>query len=218
MKATPLQPRVAAGVLLVVVAVAIFGVPSGPAHAQAGPELADFDRAGLAVEALALFTAGDTGDEPALYSAAGSLGPDAEAIVRVLYVASYDGGAVLRLNDAGPLVLREYFGPGGAGNDLTVWVQTAGSTVRFPASGVRSVGGNYVNFGVGAAAAPVLGGIAAGDRFILALTRPAPAPTVTATSTATATGTPSATASPPGTPKPASGGVGSLPPPVGAPR
>ena len=132
-----------------------------PAAVMGQSELAlsDFDQDGLEVEALALFAAGDAGSEPALYNvssrwdASGKLlegeigiGPDNVPVQRVM---SLSGGATLRFNDAdGDLSLRDYFGSGGAGSDLTVWVHTAGGSVSFPASGFGSAGGNYINFNV----------------------------------------------------------------------
>ena len=161
-------------------------------------ELSDFNRGGLEVEVAALFEAGGAGSEPALYSASGSrwtesgslvdgevlLGEDSSN-VRVMLPKS--DGSLLRLNDDGPLVLRDYFGSSGDGADLTVWIQTAQGTVSFAASDVRSVGFSYVNFNVPQAARSTLSGIASGDRFILALTRPAPEPEPTPTPEPTAT-------------------------------
>ena len=65
-------------------------------------------------------------------------------------------------------------------NDPTVWVQTAVQTVNFAASDIASPGSNYINFNLSSSAGTLLGGIVAGDRFILALTRP-PTPEPTAT-------------------------------------
>ena len=134
-----------------------------------------------------MFEAGDVGSEPALYSASGSrwtesgslvdgevLLGEGSSIVRVMLPQS--DGSLLRLNDGGPLVLRDYFGSSGDGADLTVWIQTAQGAVSFAASDVGSVGSSYVNFNVPQAARSTLSGIASGDRFILALTRPAPEP------------------------------------------
>ena len=135
----------------------------------------------------ALFGAGGAGSDPALYSASGLrwtesgslvdgevLLGEGSSIVRVMLPES--DGSLLRLNVDGPLVLRDYFGSSGDGADLTVWIQTAQGAVSFAASDVRSVGSSYVNFNVPQAARSTLSGIASGDRFILALTRPAPAP------------------------------------------
>ena len=139
-----------------------------------------------------MFEAGDAGSEPALYSASGSrwtesgslvdgevLLDEGSSIVRVMLPKS--DGSLLRLNDGGPLVLRDYFGSSGDGADLTAWIQTAQGAVSFAASDVGSVGSSYVNFNVPQAARSTLSGIASGDRFILALTRPEPEPEPTAT-------------------------------------
>ena len=185
-----------------------------PVAAQGQLSLSDFDREGLEVEALALFIAGDAGSEPALYNvssrwdASGELldgeigiGPDNAPVQRIM---SLSGGATLRFNDASALSLKGYFGANGDGSDLTIWVQTAGGSVSFPASGFGSAGGNYINFNVPSNAAAHVAGIAAGDRFILALTRsaPAPEPTATATPSPTPTPTPSPTPSPTPNPEP----------------
>ena len=85
-------------------------------------------------------------------------------------------GSLLRLNDGGPLVLREYFGASGAGADLTVWVLSAAGTASFAAADVKSVGSNYVNFNVPETEREVLRSIGSADAFVLALTRPAPEP------------------------------------------
>ena len=81
-------------------------------------------------------------------------------------------GSLLRLNDDGPLVLRAWFGESGAGADLTVWLQTDAGTTSFAANDVKTVGNSYVNFNVPATGRAIVTGIGAGDRFVLALTRP----------------------------------------------
>ena len=147
--------------------------------------LADFDVSGLEIELAALLMAGSEGSPAALYSAQGSrwavsgslvdgelgLGVDESPVVRVM---SIGGGSVLRLNDSGPLVLRDFFGASGPGADLTVHIQSAEGAASFAVEGrVRSAGSNYVNFDLAEPAAGLLGGIGDGDRFVLALTRPA---------------------------------------------
>ena len=192
-----------------------------PAVAQEdSPSLADFDRSGLEVEALALFEAGGA---TTLYSAAdsrwGAAGSLVEGdvefdedtpIVRVMLPER--DGSLLRLNDGGGVVMERYFGQSGAGEDLTVWIQTGSATASFPANDVRTAGSNYVNFEVPQSGRAVLSGIGPGDRFILALTRPAPTPEPTPESTATststtgeqvATSTPATTTEPVSTPIPA---------------
>ena len=181
-----------AGVLITLAALA--GAMS--ADAQGSPlSVSDFDQSGLQAVALASF---DAGGDTTLYSAPdsrwGASGTlvegdvnldDDTSITRVMLPNS--DGSLLRLNDDGGLTLRDFFGASGAGADLTVWVQTSAGTARFAASGVRSAGVNYVNFNVPASERAVLTGIDTGDRFLLALTRPAPntaatgAPAITGT-------------------------------------
>ena len=99
------------------------------------------------------------------------IGPGDVPLQRILHQA---GSATLRFNyDNAALSLKDYFGAGGAGRHLTIWAQTAGGRASFPASAVASAGGNYVNFNVPSGANALFAGIGSGDRFILALTRPA---------------------------------------------
>ena len=144
-----------------------------------------FDRSGLEMEVLASFEAGGAAT---LYSAPGSRWGASGSLVegdvaldagsRIVRVMVPDrNGSLLRLNDDGPLVLREFFGESGAGADLTVWVRSAGGTASFAASDVQTAGNGYVNFDVPESGRAVLRGIGQGDRFVLALTRPAPEPT-----------------------------------------
>ena len=184
-----------------------------PAAAQGQLSLSDFDREGLEVEALALFIAGDAGSEPALYNASSRWDASGELLdgeigigqddVPVQRIMSLSDGATLRFNDAdGDLSLKDHFGANGDGSDLTVWVQTAGGSVSFPASGFGSAGGNYINFNVPSNAAAHVAGIGAGDRFILALTRPTPIPTPSPTPSPTPTPEPTPTPTPSPTPTP----------------
>ena len=181
-----------AGVLVTLAALA--GAMSADAQSST-LSVSDFDQSGLETVVLASF---DAGGDTTLYSApdsrwgaAGSLVEgdvdidDVTRIVRVMLPNS--DGSLLRLNDNGGLVLRDFFGQTGAGADLTVWMQTSAGTASFAASGVRSAGSNYVNFNVPASERAVLTGIGTGDRFLLALTRPAP--NTPATGDPTITGT-----------------------------
>ena len=171
----------------------------GSAEAQTSSlSVADFDQSGLQVLALASFTAGGA---TTLYSSADSrwgatgsllegavdLSADSK-IARVMVPAR--NGSLLRLNDDGPLVLRAYLGESGAGADLTVWLQTDAGTTSFAANDFKTVGNSYVNFKVPATGRAILTGIGAGDRFVLALTRPAPEPVPTTTPTPVPTPTP----------------------------
>ena len=186
----------------------------GSAEAQTGSlSVADFDQSGLQVVALASFTAGGA---TTLYSSADSrwgatgsllegdvdLSADSK-IARVMVPRR--NGSLLRLNDDGPLVLRAWLGESGAGADLTVWLQTDAGTTSFAANDVKTVGNSYVNFNVPATGRAIVTGIGAGDRFVLALTRPAPEPVTTPvpTPTPTPTPTPAPTPTPVPTPTPA---------------
>ena len=167
-----------------------------PAFAQGSPlSVADFDQDGLETVVLASF---DAGGSTTLYSASdsrwGASGTlvegdvdldDETSIVRVMLPNT--DGSLLRLNDGGGLTLRDFFGQTGTGADLTVWVQTSDGAASFPASDTDTVGGNYVNFNVPASERAVVSGIGTGDRFLLALTRPAP--NTAATGEPTITGT-----------------------------
>ena len=179
-----LTPRLAASLLALAVALAV-GSPTGDgfAEAQTSPlSVADFDRSGLQVVALASFSAGGA---TTLYSSAdsrwgatgslleGDVGLSADSkIARVM--APRRNGSLLRLNDDGPLVLRAWFGESGAGANLTVWLQTDAGTTSFAANDFKTAGSGYVNFNVPATGREVLRGIGQGDRFVLALTRPEP--------------------------------------------
>jgi len=181
--------RRAVGVFAVWVLLAgLAGGSGAAAESGPGPVLADLGLSGSEADLAALLVAGDDAPSGTLFAAEGSrwaasgslaggelgLGSGESPVVRVMVLG---GGSLLRLNDSGPLVLRDYFGAGGDGADLSVRVSTAGGEAGFSVAGsVRSAGSNYVNFDVPAGDRPVLAGIGAGDRFVLALARPAPEP------------------------------------------
>ena len=147
--------------------------------------VADFDDSGLETVVLASF---DAGGDTTLYSASDSrwgasgslVGGDVNLdddtpIIRVML--PNNDGSLLRFNDDGAdggLVLRDFFGASGAGADLTVWVQTGAGTASFAANDIDKVGKDYVNFKVPSSDRSILTGIGTGDRFLVALTRPAP--------------------------------------------
>ena len=145
--------------------------------------LAAFDTEGVATDVLALIEAGarpdvfsrpPRGDAGTLLDGEFDLSGDPEAFnaMRWRDQGSGAGSERISLHDNGPLHLRNYFDAGGAGNDLTVRIQTAGGAIAFPVAGnIGAGGGNYVIFNVPAADQAFLAGIAAGDRFIFALAR-----------------------------------------------
>ena len=144
--------------------------------------VADFADNGLETVVLASF---DSGGDTTFYSAADSRWGESGKLVEgdvdlnentriVRVMAPNSDGSLLRLNDNGGLTLRDFFGPSGTGADLTVWVQTSAGKASFPANDIDKVGGNYVNFKVPSDDRSILTGIGSGDRFLLALTRPAP--------------------------------------------
>ena len=146
--------------MALLVSVPLFGVTLGEARpSEDSLSTAGFDTAGLESVVLASFNAAGS---KTLWSAVGSrfgshgtlvegevvLDNDT-SLVRVMVPNS--NGSLLRLNDDGTsagLVMRDFFGAGGEGADLTVWVKTAAGTARFAASGVRTAGKDYVNFNV----------------------------------------------------------------------
>ena len=143
--------------------------------------LADFDTAGLELDVLALLRAGDGGAGTlfalpprgvvgAILDGEIGLGADDEIITRI----RRRSGAVLAFNDNGPLLLADYFGPGGDGADLTLYVQTTAGVGSLPVSTTTSAGGNFIQFGpLGTDLDALVDGIEDGHRFILAFARAA---------------------------------------------
>ena len=143
--------------------------------------LADFDAAGLEVDVLALIRAG-AGPNNTLYAAPPrgtvgallegdmGLGESEVAITRI----RRRNGTMLVVNDNDALSLAKYFGSGGAGADLTLYVQTLAGVASIAVSAHARAGGNMIHFGaVDSDFQALLDGIADGDRFIFALARPA---------------------------------------------
>ena len=152
--------------------------------------LADFNDTGLEVETAALLVASAPGTAVNNFYVASSRGGSGtpiegelgvgtgETVIDRLRRASTEN---LTLNDSNsPVALdfNAYFGTSGAGADLSVYLQTAsdgvvGFTVT---SAFLSAGGNWLNVTLPAAARTLLDNLATGERFILALARPAPVP------------------------------------------
>ena len=143
--------------------------------------LADFDTAGLELDMLALLRAGGGGGGTifalpprgvvgAVLDGEIGLGADAEIITRI----RRRNGNMLAFNDNGPLSLADYFGTGGDGADLTLYVQTVDGVASLPVSTAGSAGSNFVQFGpIGSDLDAILDGIDDGQSFIVAFARAA---------------------------------------------
>ena len=143
--------------------------------------LADFDAAGLELDLLALIRAGSgpggtifavppRGSVGALLDGELGIGASEAAITRI----RRRNGAFFMINDNAPLVLADHFGSGGAGADLTVYVQTVDGLGSFPASTLSNAGGHFVQFGpIGGDDLTIVNNIDDGQSFIIALARPA---------------------------------------------
>ena len=143
--------------------------------------LADFDDAGLEVDALALIRAGSgaggtiyaappRGTVGALLDGELGLGASEATITRI----RWRNGTMLAFNDNGPLLLADYFGAGGDGADLTLTIQTVDGVASLPVSTTGSAGGNFVQFGpLGTDLDAILDGIDDGQSFIVAFARAA---------------------------------------------
>ena len=145
--------------------------------------LASFDAAGLETEVLALIVAAAP---PIVYADSnrggtqspedGDLGlGDGETLITRIRITNSGGSILLNDNDVpDELTMRDYFGVGGGGRDLTLYIQTADGVVSLPvATALGNTGGSYAHFSVPAADQALLNGIAAGTRFIIALAREA---------------------------------------------
>ena len=148
--------------------------------------LADFDSTGLSIEAAGLFIASgdalptigvlyatsDRGGTDSPLDGDIELGADNAPITRIRR-AVIGGFPGFILNDNAPFSLDSYFGTGGAGNDLTIWIQTLDGVTNFTVTDAFiNGGGNYVNLSLTAANQVIVDAITTGDRFIFAFTRP----------------------------------------------
>ena len=143
--------------------------------------LADFDAAGLEVDALALIRAGagaggiifsqpPRGSAGALLDGELGLGTDEATITRI----RRRNGNMLAVNDNDPLVLADYFGAGGTGADLTLYIQTVDGVASLPASTFGPAGSNFVQFGpLGGDLVSLVDDIGDGQSFIFAFARQA---------------------------------------------
>ena len=149
--------------------------------------LSDFDDTGLEVETAALLEAsapGTSGNNFYRDSTRGGtdspiegelgVGPGETRISRMRRASTPN----LTLNDNNQpvgLAFDAFFGTGGAGRDLTLYLQTTSDgLVSFTVAGAfLSAGGNWLNVTLPTAARTLLNNLATGDRFIFALARAA---------------------------------------------
>ena len=139
--------------------------------------LADFDTAGLELDVLALIQAGAGANDTifsmaprdtvgALLAGELGLGPDDVPITRL----RRRDDNTLAVNDSAAFSLAAYFGAGGAGAGLRVYLQTRDGLASMPASEHARLTVGLLQLGpLTAEFAALLYGIAEGDRFIFAL-------------------------------------------------
>ena len=137
--------------------------------------LPDFDT-GLTTDVLALIDAGEPADvfAQAPRTASGTLvdgevgiGSSNEPITRL---RNLDDGNRWAINDSGPLNLGTYFGPGGDGNELTVYVQTvAGLASWTVADNIQSSSASAIAFAVPEDQRAITSSIVEHTRFAFAL-------------------------------------------------
>ena len=143
--------------------------------------LADFDTAGLELDMLALLRAGDggagtlfalppRGHAGAILDGEIGIGADDEIITRI----RRRNGNTLVINDNGPLSLADYFGAGGDGADLTLYIQTTAGVGSFPVSSADAAGSGFIRLRpLGADLDAIVDGIEDGQSFIIAFARAA---------------------------------------------
>ena len=180
----------------VAVVLALWLTPAVPAAAQGTIALDDFDDSGLETDALALITAGGSADfynSGILGSGArcagaagaledGELGISADNVL-ICEIEWMSASRRMVLKDNDDLDLSTYFGSGGDGADLTLYIQTAGGLAQ--SNSTPQEGSNYVRFSFGPSDDSVINGIGDGTRFIVALARDLPAPGTAGTPTLT---------------------------------
>ena len=177
-----LLPFLLLGVALV--SVAVMSCAPRTAWAQTPVlTLSDFDQTGLEMELLALVQAGEDsdwylkgrfGDTGTLLDGELGIGPDNNALIRIRKNGT--GNTILLNHDtAQPFSFRDFFGAGGDGRDLTLYIQTSATeVVELPvADTVGAGGGGYINFNVPGASQVPINAITADGRFIIAFARPA---------------------------------------------
>ena len=167
-----------------------FAIPAATVTHTAAPTLflADFDDSGLVVECAALLEASDDATAGNFFYEDTDRGGTDEPLDGELGLGNDDTvisgirrrtSTLLQLNDDNnpvALDIGAYFSTGGAGNDLTIYLQTMnGGEVSFTvASTVSFSRVDQVRFTLPSDAQTLLDNISTGDRFIFALARPTP--------------------------------------------
>ena len=160
--------------------------------------LADSDDEGLEVDAKALLVASDAGTAGNfIYEDADRGGTDTPLDGElglgigntVISGIRRRTATLLQLNDnnnPAALDIGDYFSAGGAGEDLTIYLQTmADGEVSFPASDVNFSRVDQVRFTIAADAQTLLDNLVSGDRLIFKTARPAAIPPLDAAGTLT---------------------------------
>ena len=210
---TKIQPAL---IVVALMALALAPVAALPpvASSQTALTLADFDATNLETEVLALVEsgAGDGGitvyatgrftDVGTLVDGELDLTSGSQSITRIrfrdtVFGSTRDAHYIAFNDDSQSFHLEDYFDTDGDGNDLTLWIQTGTGTADITSFLVSATvdphhNPRYVAFDVPVASQSLINGIADGDQFIIALTRPAAtasvpsapaAPTLTAANT-----------------------------------
>ena len=85
---------------------------------------------------------------------------------------------MITINDSdspAPISFRDYFGTGGNGRNLSLYIQTEDGLITLPiatsgnSNGYQRVGGSYITFGLDSSQQTLIQGIDSGDRVIIAL-------------------------------------------------
>ena len=160
--------------------------------------LSNSDDAGLEVDAKALLVASDAGTSGNfIYEDADRGGTDTPldgelglgADNTLISGIRRRTTTTLQLNDNNnpvALDIGDYFSAGGAGEDLTIYLQTmADGEVSFPASDVNFSRVDQVRFALAADAQTLMDNLASGDRLIFKTARPAAIPPLDAAGTLT---------------------------------
>ena len=163
-----------------------FGVSEATGSTQAPLTLADSDDAGLDVDAKALLVASDAGTTGNfIYEDADRGGTDTPldgelglgADETLISGIRRRTATLLQLNDnnnPAALDIGAYFSTGGAGNDLTIYLQTLDDgEVSFPASNSSFSRVDQVRFTIPSDVQTLLENLVSGDRFIIKFARAA---------------------------------------------